>query len=277
MFGLRHTVGRPDYHPPMPTVRRFSIAPVKSLALEHPDEIALTERGVVEDRRFYLVDDTGRLVDRLIAGRLVQVGAHTDPEACTLRLTFPDGRVIEDEVRTSESIVTSMYGRTVHGHRVEGPWAEALEPFTGRAVHLIRTDRPGGTREKHPATLVTGGSLDLLGRHLDTGPVDGRRFRMLIELDGGDAHEEDTWIGGRIELGEAVLYISKPVPRCAITTQDPDTGARDLDTLRTIISYRGLREREFIDFGVWGEVERPGRIRLGDRITVLDAEVAHPA
>jgi len=28
--------------------------------------------------------------------------------------------------------------------------------------------------------------------------VDARRFRMLIELDGTDAHEEDSWIGTRI-------------------------------------------------------------------------------
>src|SRR5918994_3729395 len=143
----------------MPTVVRFSIAPVKSLALQHPTEIDLTERGVLEDRRFYLIDDTGRLVDRLIAGRLVQVAAHTDPDASTLRLTFPEGTVIEEAVRTTDPVVTSMYSRTVHGHRVEGPWAEALEPFTGRRVHLVRTDRVGGTREKHTATLVTHGSL----------------------------------------------------------------------------------------------------------------------
>jgi uncharacterized protein YcbX len=93
---------------------------------------------------------------------------------------------------------------------------------------------------------------------------------MLIELQDGDAHEEDSWIGRRIELGETVLFVSKQVARCAITTQDPETGVRDLDTLRTIISYRGLRDGENVDFGVWGEVERPGRIRLGDRVTVLD-------
>ena len=259
----------------MPSVRRFSIAPVKGLALEHPAEIELTPSGVVEDRRFYLIDDTGRLVDRIIAGRLVQVGAHIDPEATRLRMWFPDGSVIDEEVRTTEPVVTSMYGRTVHGHRVDGPWAAALEPFAGRPIHLVRTDLPGGTREKHPATLVGDGSLEQLAYHLGSGAVDGRRFRMLIELTGAAAHEEDTWIGRRIELGEAVLFISKPVPRCAITTQDPDTGIRDLDTLRTIISYRGLRDGGNVDFGVWGEVERPGRIRLGDTVMVLD-EVAVP-
>ena len=53
-------------------------------------------------------------------------------------------------------------------------------------------------------------------------------------------------------------------------TQNPDTGERDLDTLRTIISYRGLREGKHADFGVLGEVAVPGRIRLGDEVTVLD-------
>ena len=254
----------------VPTVARFSIAPVKSLALEHPGEVFLTESGVAEDRRFYLIAENGRLVDRLIAGRLVQVRAHTDPDGGTLRLTFPDGRVIEDEVRTGTPVVTKMYARTVHGEVVEGKWAEALEPFAGRSVRLVRTS-VGGTREHHPATIVGDGSLDLLASHLGTGRVDARRFRMLIELEGAEPHVEDTWIGRRIELGEAVLHISKPVPRCAITTQDPDTGERDLDTLRTIISYRGLRDGEHIDFGVWAEVERPGSIRLGDRVAVRDA------
>ena len=257
--------------PAMPAVSRLSIAPVKGLALEHPAEIDLTEEGVREDRRFYLVDDTGRLIDGLLAGRLVQVAAHINPDGTHLRMTFPDGSVLEDDVHTTEPLITSMYGRRVLGHLVDGPWAEALQPFTGRRVHLVRTTRPGGTREKHPATLITDGSLDLLGQHLESGPVDGRRFRMLIELAGGGAHEEDTWIGRRIELGETIMFVSKQVARCAITTQDPDSGARDLDTLRTIISYRGLRDGENVDFGVYGEVERAGRIRLGDEVRVLEA------
>ena len=255
----------------MPTVSRLSIAPVKGLALEHRDEIELTEQGVREDRRFFLVDETGRLVDGLLAGRMVQVAAQIDPDATHLRMTFPDGEVIEDDVRVGDPVITRMYGRTVLGHIVFGSWAERLEPYAGRRLYLIRTTSPGGTREKHPATLITDGSLDLLGQHLGGAPVDGRRFRMLIELEGGGAHEEDTWIGKRIEVGETRMLVSKQVARCAITTQDPDTGVRDLDTLRTIISYRGLRDHENVDFGVYGEVEQPGRIRLGDAVRVLDA------
>jgi uncharacterized protein YcbX len=255
----------------MPTVARFSIAPVRSLGLQHPAEIDLTEAGVVEDRRFYLTNAANRLVDRLVLPSLVQIGAHTDPAATQLRLSFPDGTVIDETVQLGEPVETIVHERTVAGHLVEGPWAAALSAFCGLDMRLIRCDLVGGTRRAHPATLITDGSLELLAHHLGTGTVDGRRFRMLIELEGGAAHEEDTWVGGRIGLGEAVLQISAAVPRCAITTQDPDTGDRDLDTLRTIISYRGLTADRDIDFGVYGEVEEPGIIRVGDPVEVLTA------
>jgi uncharacterized protein YcbX len=92
---------------------------------------------------------------------------------------------------------------------------------------------------------------------------------MLIELDGAGSHEEDTWIGRRIAIGDAVLAVTLPDARCAITTQDPDTGTRDLDTLRTLIAYRGLRDGKHADFGVLADVAQPGRVRLGDEVRIL--------
>lgn len=253
----------------MPRVARLSIAPVRSLGLEHPAEIELTERGVVEDRRFYLIDDTGRLVDRLVVPRLAQVAAHTDPSAATLQLAFPDGQIVEAEVRLSEAVETPMYGRTAVGHVVDGPWAHMLSDFAGRPLRVVRTDEPGGSRSGHPATLLTDGSLARLGAELGVESVDPRRFRMLIDLEHGEAHEEDRWVGGRVALGDTILRISAPVPRCAITTQHPDSGARDLDTLRAIKEYRGLTNGKDLLFGVWGEVERPGTVRVGDEVRVL--------
>jgi uncharacterized protein YcbX len=151
-------------------------------------------------------------------------------------------------------------------------------------VLLVRCDKPGGTRIKEGETLprnqvslVSDGSLRELAGHLGVDDVDGRRFRMLIELESATAHEEDTWIGRDVAIGSAVLRITKPDGRCAITTQDPDTGERNLDTLRTILQYRGFRaddpERK-IDFGVLGEVRTPGRIALGDHVTVLEQAVS---
>ena len=254
----------------MPTVTRFSIAPVRSLGLEHPDTISVTELGVAEDRRFFLADDANRLVDRLVVPGLVQIAAHTDPEATTLRLAFPDGRILEDEVTLGEPIQTPIHGRTGVGHVVVGPWAEALSAFCGHAITLVRCDRPGGTRSGNPTSIASDGSLAEVARQIGIDAVDARRFRMLIELAGAGPHEEDTWIGQRIAIGDAVLTITKPVARCAITTQDPDTGRRDFDVLRTLIAYRGLRDGKYADFGVLGDVAQPGTIRVGDEARLLD-------
>jgi uncharacterized protein YcbX len=253
----------------MPQVARLNIAPVRSLGLESREEIVLGPLGVAEDRRFFVIDAGGRLVDQLIAAEMVQVAAWTDPEATLLRLTFPDGTVCEEAVRLADPIEVPVHGRVAIGHIVEGPLGDALGAFLGRPVRIVRCDRVGGTRRAHPATLVSDGSLEALGAVLGVGDVDARRFRMLIELDGGGPHEEDTWIGGRIGLGETVLRISAPVARCAMTTHDPNTGQRDFDTLHAIKAYRGQVDGKDLMFGVWGEVENPGRIRLGDEVRLL--------
>lgn len=265
-------------------VSRLSIAPVRSLGLQHPRSIELSRDGVAEDRRFYLVDRNGRLVDRLIAGALARVHAWTDPDATRLQLTFPSGEVIDDEVRLGEAIETNVHKRIAAGHVVEGPWAAALEPYAGRPVRIVRCDRPGGTRipvgwnhVRNGVSIVSDGSLRALAAQLGVASLDARRFRMLIEVEGAEPHEEDGWIGRQVEIGSAVLQITKPDARCAITTQDPDTGIRDLDTLRAIIAYRGLREGRNADFGVLGEVAVPGRVSLGDGAMLVEAHVEVPA
>ena len=264
----------------MPRIARLSYTPVRALGLRHPEALDLTDMGVVNDRRFYLVDERGRLVDRLLAGELVQVGAETNDDATWLKLTFPDGSVVEGDVQLDEPVRTEIYNRLAIGHVVGGPWAAALEPFAHRRVLLVRCDLPGGTRirpgetqVRNQVSLVSDGSLRELAANLGVDDVDGRRFRMLIEVEGAAAHEEDGWIGRDVAIGSAVVQITKPDARCAITTQDPDTGERDLDTLRTILRYRGFRaddpERK-IDFGVLGEVRVPGRIRVGDEVAVVE-------
>lgn len=261
----------------MPRIARISIAPVRGLGLEHPESVELGPTGVLEDRRFYLTDDQGRLLDRLRLGRLVQVSAHTDSGGRRLRLGFPDGRVVEGDVTDlREPVETFVYNRVANGHVVDGPWAAALTEFAGRPVRLIRCDRPGGTRSKNAVSLVGDGSLAELAKWLDVSAVDARRFRMLFEVGGLKAHEEDEWLGGRLAVGTAVLELTKPDARCAITTQHPETGVPDLDTLRTLIAYRGLRDGKKIDFGVLGEVAVPGRVSVGDEIEFRAATAPGP-
>jgi uncharacterized protein YcbX len=92
---------------------------------------------------------------------------------------------------------------------------------------------------------------------------------MLIELAGADRpHQEDEWLGREVVIGEAVVRVTKLDPRCVITTQDPDTGARDFPTLHVIKAYRGLRDGHALDFGIYAEVVTPGRVALGDSVVV---------
>ena len=249
--------------PSLATVARINVTSVKGLGLTHPAEIELTPRGVEENRRYYLVRD-GRLFNGKDHGPLVRiVPAALDGQ---LSLRFPDGHELAGPVVLGRGVTTNFWGRDVQGHVVEGAWGDALSDYAGAHVELIRTDAPGTGIDVHVGTLVGSGSCERLGAELGA-EVDARRFRMLLELDGTAPHEEDTW--DRVRAGDAVLRVRGPVPRCAVTTQDPDTGVPTLDTLRGIKSYRGLRDGTQIDFGVYFDVEQPGRVRVGDAVQPL--------
>jgi uncharacterized protein YcbX len=255
----------------MATLRRISIAPVKSLALHHPTEVLLERQGVAGDRLFYLADPSGRLVTGAEHGPLVQVTSDYDPLADRLSLRFPDGTAVTGEASASdEAICTDFYGRPVGAHVVGGPFAEALSSYVGRPVLLARVDRAGDATDVHHLTLVSAESVAELGRQAGReGDADARRFRMLLEIEGCERpHEEDEWDGLRVGVGDAVVRIMGAVPRCVVTTQDPDSGLRDLDTLRTINRYRGVIDNggRGLPFGVYAEIETPGVARLGDPV-----------
>jgi uncharacterized protein YcbX len=254
---------------PVRTVARISVTPVKGFALLHPDEVELTADGVVGDRRFLLVNADGkRLRSSLTAWPIVVYGEY-DAAAERLRLRFPDGAVVEDTALGAGAVREwDLHGGDVaRGHVVEGEWNERLSALAGHDVRLVRPETTQGLRDA-PVTLVSRASLERLERQAG-GPVDARRFRMLFDLEGCAEHEEDTWDGRRVRLGDAVLRVGGPVPRCASTTRDPDSGKRDLDTLRLIKGYRGVRNGEAIDFGVYASVEQPGRVRVGDAVEPL--------
>ena len=250
----------------MPTVARLSTTPVKSLRLHHPDEILLEPFGVAADRRFYLIREDGRLLAGLHHGPLALVRADWDAGPDRIRLTFPGGEVVEGDVRLSQPVLTDFWGHRVEGRVVDGPWAGALSQFAGKHVRLVKADAPGGAVDVEPVTLVSSESIAELAGQAGLDSVDGRRFRMLLEIEGCAPHEEDTWRGRHVRLGEAVLEIGGPVPRCATTTRDPSTGERDFDTLREIAAYRGKRDGKKIDFGVYAQVVGPGRVRVGDPV-----------
>ena len=253
-----------------PHVSRISVAPVKALGLQHPTEVTLHEHGATENRLFYLVDDGGRVVNQTRHGSLVQVSAEYDADAETLTLRFPDGTVVSGEVALGEAVETVFARRPLRGRLVAGPWNEPLSAHARTRLRIVRSDRPGTAvdRSRGGVSLVSDASLNELARAAgQDDAVDGRRFRMLFGLGGCAAHEEDGWLGRDVRIGDARVRLLGTVGRCVITTRNPDTGIRDLDTLAAIKAYRGQNaETKELDFGVYGEVVAPGRVRVGDPV-----------
>ena len=260
----------------MPAVIRISVAPVKGLGLVHPAGVMLEHYGVRENRRFHIVDADGRRFNQLRNGALVQIRPEYDADSERLTLRFPDGTVADGEVSVGTEVTTDFYGRPVAGNYVEGPWSAALSEWAGLPLRLVQSP-PGLAvdRGRGHVSLISTASLAELGQNGDQGrPVDGRRFRMLFELEGCAPHEEDGWVKRHLRIGEAIVRIRGDVGRCAITTQNPETGEPDLDTLRTISAYRGFTENEagqrHIPFGVYGEVTEAGRVTIGAEVELVE-------
>ena len=256
----------------MASVTSLWLAPVKGLGLTSPQEIELARTGVDDNRRFALVDEGGRRYGALRDPRLVAIDVDWDAASRRLELRFPDGAVVDGVVETDGAIETDLFSRVLRGRLVVGPWAEAISSYLGREVRMLESE-PGGTRavdrRRGPVTILSEASLGELARRAGVDAVDGRRFRMLIHAGGTAPHEEDEWIARDVRVGEAVVRVHEQVARCAITTTSPESGRRDLDTLRVIKGYRGVRDEDAIDFGVWGDVVEPGRVRVGDEIVPL--------
>ena len=251
------------------------VAPVKGLAIEARDHIELTTRGVDDDRRFCVVNDEGRILNGKRFAPVTTIGAHFDPATDRLELAL-DGERVAGTVRVGAPIEVNVYGHDAAGHLVDGPWTAALSEYLGRVVRLVRLDEPGNGHDRADqragATLLSLASLQRLAEQAGVQmPVDPRRFRMLIGIDGATAHEEDGWIGNRVRVGKAVVVPAGNVGRCVTTTLDPDTGRPTLDTLQVLARYRrDLMTTEPLAFGIWARVESGGRVALGDDITVLD-------
>ena len=251
----------------MSVVSEISLTPVKGFALEHLSEVELGADGVETDRRFFLVDGEGQRLRSSVTAWPIAVGGRYDPQLERLAMTFPDGTRLEaSAVAGGDRVVGEFEGRNVPARVVEGPWDEPLSELAGHPVRLARPER--GSYLSAPVSIVSQASVARLGE-VAGDSVDGRRFRMLFTVGSCRPHEEDEWLGRRVRVGDAVVRVTAPVPRCAATTRDPDTGQRDLDTLRLIKAYRGQAGDGSILFGVLGRVEQAGRVRVGDGVEPL--------
>ena len=250
------------------------VAPVKGLRIEERESIDLGPKGVEDDRLFCVVDETGRLLNGKRLAPLTTIAARFDIATGHLHLRMPNGSSVGGTVALGAPVTVTVYGHAAPGHLVDGPWAAALSDELGRSVRLVRFDGPGNGHDRADdaagATLLSTGSLERLRQEANSAePVDARRFRMLIGVSGANAHEEDSWIGRRVRVGEAVVVPAGNVGRCVVTTRDPETAVPTLDTLELLARYRrDVTTTEPLAFGVWAHVERAGSVRIGDVVEV---------
>jgi MOSC domain-containing protein len=248
----------------------ITVAPVKGMALVHRDEVLVERFGVRENRRFHVVGEGGRMLNGKQLGELQQITPIWDEDDGTLLLRFPDGSVAEGRVEVDGPVTTMFYGREVEGRMVRGPWSDALTSFVGRDLQLVQAVTPGDAVDRGPAsvTVLSTGSLEALRSEAGIPePVDPRRFRMLFGIDGVGPHEEDSWLGRQVRIGDAVVALRGNVGRCIVTSRHPETGVRNLPTLDVLAEYRSeVETTERLPFGVWGRVSEPGLVRLGDEV-----------
>ena len=240
------------------TVTRLAIAPVKGMRVSAPDALDIGPSGPAGDRAFLVVDDENGLLLSTRTPALLQVAAGWDGD--TLALTFPGGRVVAAAPELGAPGRDRELRGTPHLRAARGGRARrrAVRSPAAPGAVLARDPQDRGADDA-PVTLMSEASLSALG------VPDGRRFRMTITIDGIDAWEEHGWGGRELAAGDAVLRVTEPVPRCVVTTRQPDSGRRDAPTLKRLAELRGKGD---VTFGVWCEVVAPGRVRVGDQLAI---------
>jgi len=249
-------------------VTALSTTAVKGMRMSPAETIELDELGARGDRAFYVLDESDRMVNAKLIGELQAVTTQYSDGELTLR--FPTGTVTHGRVRYGETLQTRFFSRRLPARLLDGPWSQALSDFVGRPLRLAEPTEPGVDRGRAgAASLISRASLDRLSEAAESDRVDPRRFRMLIEIDGVSAHEEDSWVGRRVRIGRALVAMHGHVGRCLVTSRDPETGEIDLPTLELLGRYRrGLASTEPLPFGIYGEVLEPGTVRVEDPVGV---------
>ena len=253
----------------MITVAEINIAPVKSMALVPLESVNLELGGITDDRRFYLVNSSGRLLSRRNVGKLAQLVTSWDPESEQLRIEFPDGRVLEGQPELDRPVWTIIWGRRVRGRALQGDWMQAISEFCDQPAVLMMSVLPCQVFDEFPVSVLSRASVERLSAEMGMSEDEclaTDRFRPTLLLDGCEPHEEDGWINHTLTVGDAVVRVLAPDPRCAIVDQHPVTGETDAEVVRSILGYRPNAVAGY--FGMYGIVEKPGAVRVGDSVGV---------
>jgi MOSC domain-containing protein len=258
---------------PATVVAALSTTPVKSLRVQARREALLERDGLRGDRRFYLVDERGWMVNGKHIGALNQVVAGVDEAAQRLTLAFPAGEILVGAIELGPSVQTRFYSRARTARTLLGDFSAALSEHAGQPLRIVESADGSSAidrGEDGAVTIISQGSLESLARAAREPEIDVRRFRMSIELAGAAPHEEDGWIGRDLAVGGALVRLHGHVGRCIVTSRHPHSGELDLATLDLLREYRaGAETTEPLAFGVYGAVLREGLVRVGDAVQLV--------
>src|ERR1700744_3457324 len=175
-------------------VTALAVTPIKGMRLRAVDAVGLDGLGARGNRPFYVIDDKRRLMNGKGAGAMQAVVPDYDVDAGELSLTFPSGEAVSGHVEYGGEIQTTFFGSIYFAKELLGPWAEALSEFMGHPVRLVAPEIGTDRGRAGSVSLMSRASLRQLAEVADSDPVDGRRFRMLIEVEGVPAHADDDWV-----------------------------------------------------------------------------------
>jgi len=279
-------------HSPTAQVKGGSVVglwryPVKSMLGEEVNAAEVTERGLVGDRQFAVVDAaTGKVAG---AKNPRKWGNFFDFRATyvqppqgksklpAVRLALPDGTVVTSDRPDLAQILSKALGREVafaqaqHGEESSGATAEEYWPDMEGLDYrdtVTEWELPAGTFfDLAVIHVVTTATIDRLRALYPEGRFEVRRFRPnIVVATGPDAHGfvENDWIDRTAAIGDAVrLRVTGPCPRCVMITLQQIDLPKDAGILRT------AAQRNQVNVGVYADVIAGGTIRRGDSVTIV--------
>ena len=260
--------------------------PVKSMMGEELNAAEVTDRGLLGDRQFAVVDaSTGKVAG---AKNPRKWGSFFDFRAAyvkppqrgsklpAVRLTLPDGTVVTSEQPDVAQVLSRALGREVAfaeaGHDGESSGAQAEEYWPDMEGLEYRDtvtewELPAGTFfDLAVVHLLTTATIERLRALYPEGRFEVRRFRPNIVVATGPDQQgfvENDWIGHTVAIGDEVrLRITGPCPRCVMTTLPQGDLPKDAGILRA------AAQNNHGNVGVYADVVTGGAIRRGDTITV---------
>jgi len=246
-------------------IRRYPVKGLNGEALDHT--MLAPGEGIPHDRRFALAHaasqfDRGNpewmpkrnFLQLMRDERLALLDARFDPETGMLTM-FRDGRQV------ARGDITQPLGRAL----VEQFLQAFIPPGPRGNPHFVEV--PGrmlsDVPDKYVSILNLASVKDI--ERVARSPVDPRRFRGNLHLDGLPAWAEMPWVGKEIAIGDVRLEVVEITGRCAATEVNPDSGERDLHMLKVLQQGFGHTK-----CGIYARVTVGGTIRRGDAVLVAN-------